>query len=661
MGAIGHLTMLATWMQSSTPPAVVQGIHADSLPIDSVVVRSPLPGGVAAVVRYLFNLPRWFQIWGFVAGVLVALAILVLLWRRRRRIVAWFAALPRAMILGLGATAVVIVAGLAVLGRVSWNYTQHNNDFCVSCHVMTTSYERFQRSEHRKLQCHDCHQQSIFASVRQVYYWVAERPAEIPPHAKVPTRVCARCHIQGEADSTWKRVIATAGHSVHLESGNPRLRGVQCVTCHGTELHHFLPVESTCGQSGCHAGIAITLGKMAGQTQLHCVTCHRFTAPVAEHLSPDSAAKVLMPATQECLGCHAMQRVLADFDVTRDPHHGQCGWCHNPHEQRTPAAAFTSCTTADCHARPDTLTPLHRGLHAGVLAKCGDCHEAHTWTVKGTACLQCHRDIFSPSREPRRATRSASRSSSALVDVVAPLWRAAARATPRTAVRAVAAQPLVPVTLAVARVTMTMVQAAARDSLPPFSHRVHRSLSCTTCHRSTQRHGQLTIRSERDCMACHHAPERTAATGCVTCHGRGALTERTTVATVVRTSTSPEPVTRQFPFSHAEHTSVACASCHTTAVTLAPRACTDCHAEHHQGATECRTCHARPPRSAHPRTVHHGCGGSGCHRDAAVLALAPTREVCLVCHQNLVRHQPGRDCAACHATGWSSARSAGSP
>ena len=88
---------------------------------------------------------------------------------------------------------------------------------------------------------------------------------------------------------------------------------------------------------------------------------------------------------------------------------------------------------------------------------------------------------------------------------------------------------------------------AARDSLPPFSHRVHRSLSCTTCHRSTQRHGQLTIRSERDCMACHHAPERTAAVGCVTCHGRSALTERTTVPTVVRTSTSPEPVTRPLP------------------------------------------------------------------------------------------------------------------
>lgn len=622
MEPAGHIAAVAVWLRASAQQVAVQRPPGDTIAIDSVVVRSPLPGGVAGVVRTLLNQPRWLQIGGLVVGVLLAIAIIVVLWRRRRGIIAWLAALPRGALAGLGVTAVVIVAGLVVLGRVSWNYTQHNNDFCVSCHVMTTSYERFQQSEHKTLECHDCHQQSIFASARQVYYWVAERPADIPPHAKVPTQVCARCHIQEEPDSVWKRISATAGHRVHLDSlGNSDLRGIQCVTCHGTELHRFLPVESTCGQSGCHTATEIQLGKMADQTQLHCVTCHEFTVPVAEHLPPDSASRMLVPATRQCLGCHAMRSILADFDATRDPHHGQCGSCHDPHEQRTPGQAFESCTTSDCHARPDTLTPLHRGLPAGALAQCGSCHEAHEWTVKGTACLQCHKDIFVPSRNPpRRATRSASL-------LGRPGAMLAAFVAPRRIV----------------------------DTLPPFSHQVHRSVPCTSCHTSRERHGELVLQSARDCMACHHDPARTTAS-CASCHESARLPARAAVATTVRTSTHPEPRTRTLTFSHATHTAIACNDCHTAGVTLAPRACTDCHTEHHRSTVECSNCHEQPASNVHPRSVHQGCGGSGCHADAAVLALAPTRSVCLVCHQNLVRHQPGRECAACHATGWPTPR-----
>jgi len=43
----------------------------------------PLPGGVAAVLRFFFNLPQWFQIVGFIVGVIVAAAVLLLLWRHR--------------------------------------------------------------------------------------------------------------------------------------------------------------------------------------------------------------------------------------------------------------------------------------------------------------------------------------------------------------------------------------------------------------------------------------------------------------------------------------------------------------------------------------------------------------------------------------------------
>jgi hypothetical protein len=87
-----------------------------------------------------------------------------------------------------------------------------------------------------------------------------------------------------------------------------------------------------------------------------------------------------------------MQNLLSRFVPEKDPHKGRCGDCHNPHTQKRPNEAFKSCTNGACHARADTLTPFHRGLHA--LANCGACHEAHTWKVKGKQCLDCHRDIF---------------------------------------------------------------------------------------------------------------------------------------------------------------------------------------------------------------------------------------------------------------------------
>src|SRR6266540_5793430 len=147
---------------------------------------SPLPGGVAAVVRFLFSLPSWVQIAGLVLGLGGAAAVLVFLWRRRAAIRQWVATRRRAVKIWLAAAAAVVVLGFAGMGAASWNYMQHDNGFCTGCHVMGPAYQRFVQSEHDSLSCHDCHQQSLFASMRQLYLWVAERPQRIGPHAKVP-------------------------------------------------------------------------------------------------------------------------------------------------------------------------------------------------------------------------------------------------------------------------------------------------------------------------------------------------------------------------------------------------------------------------------------------------------------------------------------------
>jgi hypothetical protein len=356
-------------------------------------LSSPLPGGVSAVVRFLFAVPQWLQIGGALVGVAVAGLVMWLLWRRRIAIFTWIRTRPAWGFVAMAAGVVLLAVGGAAFGLGSWHYIQHDNGFCIGCHVMGSSFAKFSESEHSQLECHDCHQQPISASMRQLYLWVLERPQEIGSHAPVPDRVCAQCHIQEDPDSTWQHIVSTAGHRVHLESDSSSLSEVMCVSCHGLEVHQFVPPDLTCGQAGCHEAVdtRVRLGTMANQTGMHCVTCHEFTAPVAEGGTTQLAGERLMPAVKQCFSCHDMQALMTAFDAQQDPHGGECGTCHNPHVQPTPADAWTTCSEAGCHAQADTLTAFHRGLHEGTLAQCNTCHTAHTWDVQGTDCRACHR------------------------------------------------------------------------------------------------------------------------------------------------------------------------------------------------------------------------------------------------------------------------------
>src|SRR5947207_15993976 len=89
----------------------------------------PLPGGVAAVLRFFFNLPQWFQIGGFFVGLGVAAWLLAFLWRRRSQIIGWVKTRQRSVKIGLTAAAVVIVFGSAGVGTGSWNYMKQVNGF----------------------------------------------------------------------------------------------------------------------------------------------------------------------------------------------------------------------------------------------------------------------------------------------------------------------------------------------------------------------------------------------------------------------------------------------------------------------------------------------------------------------------------------------------
>jgi hypothetical protein len=360
---------------------------------DPESLDSPLPGGMARVVRFFLNFPQPLQIAGVIVGVIVVTVVGFVVWRRRRQIWAWMRTRPRIVYAWAAGAGVLLAVAGAGTGLWGYNYINHDNGFCTGCHVMGPAFVRFTESEHSQLECHDCHRQPMTASMRQLYLWVVERPEDIGEHAPVPTQICADCHIQEDPEDTWELISATQGHQVHLESDSSALAEVQCVTCHGQEVHRFVPAEQTCATAGCHtpADTRVVLGDMSGaETSFHCLGCHVFTAPAAPAGTPGAGG--IVPGIEQCSSCHEMQPLVAEFSPPSDPHEATCGLCHNPHEQTEPAAAFETCTSAGCHSDPAALTPFHRGIEH-VVQDCAACHSAHGFVVDGGDCRSCHTDL----------------------------------------------------------------------------------------------------------------------------------------------------------------------------------------------------------------------------------------------------------------------------
>jgi hypothetical protein len=672
------VTQLALAVQTV---ATQDSMRRDTVAVDSVVVESPLPGGPAAVARFLFStVPQWIQIAGVFLGAAVALALLVVVWRRRTRILAWFTAKSRGWKLGFAAIVLVALGGVGFAGLKSWNFMMHDNRFCSGCHVMKTPFQRFASAEsHGDLSCHDCHRQGMSANVRQLYQWVAERPDRIGEHAPVPNHICNECHNQTQADSVWKRIASTAGHQIHQNPRSPALERLSCVACHGKEVHRFKSTENNCATSGCHDQIKIELGKMAAaQTRMHCTMCHQFSATTIASNPVDSARGAMRPGEEQCLSCHQMQQRMKEFRPETDPHNGECGLCHNPHSQTTIVGAYQSCATSNCHARSDTLTAMHRGLTGRhKLENCGACHVAHTWKVGRTDCRACHSGITDPAVQTRRPDESPSPHSAPrnneppTPDPLIPAsFRGHRQAVPAFSRHAAGrsqwrrhterpTQPaltLRPVALPVA--TEPFVSPGG-DSTAQFAHANHRSVSCTTCHTSDVSHGGLKVSVARRCTACHHA-NTAVGNDCQRCHRATELTRPLSMSVPVRLTVSHAPQTKTLAFEHARHGRLECSTCH--AATLArtvEKTCASCHADHHEATRTCTTCHTPSPAS-HPRTLHvTGCGGSGCHTTEATAAVTPARAVCVACHVKQADHKPGRDCASCHLSQWRSASRSG--
>ena len=559
-------------------------------------------------------------------------------------------ALPTGAKVILGVAVVAVVGVASVMMYEAYDYVQHDNQFCLECHLMQDPFEAFAQSAHRGLGCKACHRPNIVQRSEMGLAQIVVNPDSIRVHAHVPNEICAECHIEGDPEE-WRQIANTAGHRIHLESDDPALEGLNCVECHSSGVHQFTPTDQTCGQGGCHENVEIQLGAMADLT-IHCATCHDFARPVSADAEGEVVETALRPEANECLSCHEMRSMLADFPED-EPHDAECGACHNPHEQAEPAEAVLSCATGGCHEAPADLTPFHRGLDSGVLNDCTSCHEAHDFRIHVDGqddCLECHSDIYDDAPGTGRISGIRAPAGHPPVGTAMspepaprPVRLASAGAVPGELARlALAAHP-----------ASAPVQplAPAQDTLA-FWHSQHRGVECISCHTMEETHGGLAVTSQNDCRSCHHTEP--VADNCMTCHAAGDV--RRTTANVqrrldIRIGSLNRP-TRRLPFSHQVHEDLDCARCHTDGLALsaAAVACDDCHREHHRAEVQCMACHAVPASGAHDLQVHLGCAGSGCHEavPTSVAQVPRTRDFCLVCHQDLTDHRPGRNCENCH-------------
>lgn len=640
-------------------------VHAGQVgPVDPDPGPPRLPGGAADVVRFFMDVPQWIQIGGLVLGAVAAVAVVILAWRHRTKL--------RGQVAGLStpvkaAAVAILVAGGAVAAAAAYqvyDYVEHDNTFCTGCHVMAEAYVRFEESPHAELGCKECHAQPKTESARQLYLWVLERPHEVGPHSPVPDIRCASCHVEGDPER-WPQIAASLGHRIHFESDEPDLGELMCVTCHGVSVHEFTPAEATCGE--CHeAQATVRLGRMAAETDLHCVTCHDFLGDEPATLPGVPEGLALMPARAQCAACHEMGALLRAEELDVDPHGAVCGACHNPHVQETPAQAVETCL--GCHEDAATVTIFHTGTHAPFLPDCTACHSAHRWEVEGVDCIACHGTVMDdvPMRTswdgaPGRGSFAAP-SHPAVPIPLLPRARDTdvGSRDPGLDEGDEPANGEAPPVGPPGRPTLRTPEdgrgttAFVQDTLPPppgvsrpFLHRQHEAVSCTQCHGTAVEHGVVTVRTARDCAACHHDPGRRFA--CADCHAGRDLTGPWGVPAPMDLTVWDAPRTRTLPFDHEAHETLACQECHTGPVMLAVETtCAACHADHHRPEADCSRCHVPAEDGAHGLQVHLTCTSSGCHAGSAGERPALTRSLCLTCHAEQRDHEPGLSCHACH-------------
>ncbi len=290
----------------------------------------------------------------------------------------------------------VIIIGGGLAAFKMYDFTQNNPKFCVSCHLMQSAYDAWATSEHKDINCHECHQISIAEQNRLLLSFIFLRPKSVPDrHGKtiVSWKFCVECHWEtNKKHPEAKKINKSPSHAKHYF-----MEQIECAKCHGYVTHKFIAEERFCVR--CHEGKEV---HGVGMEQLACLNCH---TDRTKDYRPDRAKclfchgdekyqkKVLDAATLDARYNMAKPEVVAsaiEIDLADDaPMQFDCYTCHQPHGKVRPD--WKICLK--CHINAP-VTGAHQMHIESMGLECNSCHKPHIWKVtKKQAkqnCVICH-------------------------------------------------------------------------------------------------------------------------------------------------------------------------------------------------------------------------------------------------------------------------------
>jgi len=288
------------------------------------------------------------------------------------------------------------VFGAGFTAFTTYNFTQNNPAFCNQCHIMNEAYIAWQKSEHSRINCHECHHLSIQDLNALMVSAFIRRTEKVPVrYGKiiVPWKYCIECHWEENKEYPDAKKI----NDSNLHAKHYFMQKIECAKCHGYRVHKFSLEERYCLE--CHKGKEVH-GK--GMVELPCLNCHTDRTPT------------LLPGPNKCLFCHGDESVREQLlqEGTLDVSHFQpseetikkavkidrpenapmrffCYQCHKPHAKVRPD--YGTCLS--CHSQ--IVNVGKHKLHIQTVGlECTNCHKPHSWRVNITeakkVCTQCH-------------------------------------------------------------------------------------------------------------------------------------------------------------------------------------------------------------------------------------------------------------------------------
>jgi len=100
------------------------------------------------------------------------------------RLIQRFRALPPWAVGLFAVGGVGLIVGGGVAGYRTYDFIEHDNDFCLSCHLMQEPHERFAQSAHRGLGCKACHRPTPTQRSSMALTQFIENPDSLAIHAE---------------------------------------------------------------------------------------------------------------------------------------------------------------------------------------------------------------------------------------------------------------------------------------------------------------------------------------------------------------------------------------------------------------------------------------------------------------------------------------------